>query len=341
MQAFLRWWTTQLAGLLPASVTRGLCRVPNAVILHCGTDNFSLLVRSRGVTAAIVRTGTDDSGLQELSEAFRRLKNSPALFVLHPPLDVVLHKSLSFPLAARRELKNLLQFEIERETPFAQNEIYWNHALAREDAVRGRFDVDLYLTPKQPIDTLLQRLDRAGLRPAALEIDNAGNTLLIPARSDHAPARAQRRLVPAAAVITALLALAAPFAYQQWAISSADSAIAGLKAEALEAISLRRSADRRAQTDAFLQNGQSAYPLQAMAAVTRSLPADTYLVSLALHNSRLTLMGLSPSAAQLVGLFAHSPLFRQPSLDQPIVKNGSGNLERFTISVSLAQGAAR
>jgi general secretion pathway protein L len=279
--------------------------------------------------------------LQGLAKALRELKNSPALLVLHLPPGAVLHKSLSFPSAARQDLRNLLQFEIERETPFTLDEIYWTHAVSREDTVRDRFEVDLYIAPRQTVDTLLRPLHRAGLKPTALEIDNTMNALLIPLRSDHAPARAQRRLVPAAAAITALLALAAPFAYQQWAISSADSAIAGLKAEALEAISLRRSADRRAQTDAFLQNGQSAYPLQAMAAVTRSLPADTYLTSLALHNSRLTLMGLSPSAAQLVGLLAHSPLFRQPSLDAPIVKNGSGNLERFTISVSLAQGAVR
>jgi len=340
MQALLLWWITQLAGLLPDRVRRSLRRTPSAVILHCAEDNCSLLVRSRGITGTIALARADDPGLQELAKALRELKNSPALFVLHLPPGAVLHKSLLFPSAAKQDFKNLLQFEIERETPFTLDEVYWAHTISREDAVRDRFEVDLYVAPRQSVDTLLQRLHRAGLKPTALEIEGVGSPLLIPFRSDHAPVRASRRLVPAAAAISASLALTAPFAYQQRAISSADAAIAGLKTAALEAIALRRSADRRAQTDAFLQNGQSAYPLQAMAAVTRSLPADTYLTSFALHDSRLTLTGLSPSAAQLVGMFAHSPLFRQPSLDAPIVKNGNGNLERFTISVSLAQGGA-
>lgn len=338
MQDFVGWWTTQLAGLLPDRMARGLHRPPNAVILHSGAENFSLLVRSRGVTIAVTQTDTDDLGLQDLAKALRDIKNSPALCVLHLPPGAVLHKSLSFPLAARQDLKNLLRFEIERETPFRLDEIYWTHAVSREDAARGRFSVDLYIIPRQAVDTLLQRLKRAGLNPGALEIDSG--TLLLPLPGDRPSVRAQRHLIPAAAAITAVLAIAAPFAYQEWAISSADSAIAGLKTEALEAISLRHSADRRAQTDEFLKNGQSEYPLRALAAVTRSLPADTYLTSFALHGSRVTLSGLSPSAAQLVGLFAHSPGFRQPSLDAPIVKNGSGELEQFTISVSLAQGQA-
>lgn len=336
MQDFVGWWTTQLAGLLTDRMARGLRRPPNAVILHSGAENFSLLVRFRGVTSAVAQAGTGESGLQELAKALREIKNSPALFVLHLPLGAVLHKTLSFPFAARHDLKTLLQFEIERETPFKLDEIYWTHAVSREDAARSRFDVDLYVTPRQSVDTLLQRLNRAGLKPNALEIDSG--TLLLPLHGDSVPVRARRRLVPAAAAIAAVLTLGTPFAYQEWAIASANFVIAGLKSRALEAISLRHAADRRVQTDQFLKNGQSEYPLKALAAVTRSLPADTYLTSVALHGSRLTLSGLSPSAAQLVGLFAHSPVFRQPSLDAPIVKIGSGELEQFTISVSLAEG---
>lgn len=167
MRSFLRWWTTQLAGLLPDPVARSLRRAPSAVIVHCVEDNCSLLVRSHGVTGTIARASADGQGLQELAKSLRELKNSPALLLLHLPPGAVLHKLLSFPSAARQDLRNLLQFEIERETPFTLDEIYWTHAVSRDDTVRDRFEVDLYIAPRQTVDTLLRPLHRAGLKPTA------------------------------------------------------------------------------------------------------------------------------------------------------------------------------
>src|SRR5262249_24918058 len=139
-----------------------------------------------------------------------------------------------------------------------------------------------------------------------------------------------------------LAALAGPLVYELWAIRSAEAEIAAISAQAQEAATLRQSADTLAQTSDFFRrdNGQHASVLSTIAAVTRALPDDSYLLGLTLRGNRLTLTGRSPSAAQLIGVFAHLPLFREPAFDTPVVKAEDSDLENFTISVALAQRGA-
>jgi general secretion pathway protein L len=343
MRVFLSWWFSQLAGLLPGFVTHGSAKRSDAVILDMGGDVVTLLIRAQGAVTSIAQATADEPGLRQLSQALREEKSVPPLLLLRLPPEWVLKKHLSFPAAARRDLKNLLGFEIDRETPFAREEIYWSYALLPQDMARGRLDVELFLIPRRSADPLIEIARRVGLVPSAVEIDTGSegtNLVSLEGESSATEARSGWPLIPraAAAGAFALVAVAAPFAYQEWAIASADATIASLQTQADEAAALRQSADLVARTAGFFNKGERrGSGLATLAAVTRSLPDDSYLTALTLRGNRLTMSGLSPSAAQLVGVFAHSPPFREPSFDSPVVGSRDGDLERFTISVSLAQ----
>ena len=86
------------------------------------------------MVTTIAQASADESGLRELAHALRRKKSVPALLLLRLPAGEVLKKRLSFPAAARRDLKSLLGFQIDCETPFARDEIYWNYELLRPAA---------------------------------------------------------------------------------------------------------------------------------------------------------------------------------------------------------------
>jgi len=342
MRVFLSWWLGQLTGLLPDFVTRDSTRSADAAIIDLGSDSATLLIRAKGTSTSIAHSRADEAGFGELAQALRGEKSAPPLLRLRLPSELVLKKSLSFPVAARRDLKNLLGFEIDRETPFAREEIYWNYAIRRQDMAHGRLEVELLLVPRRSADPLIEAARRAGLDPDGVEVDAGEAGIHVVPLGADAPSAApsERPLVRRAAMAGAfaLVAIAAPFVYQQWAIASADAKIASLQAQADEATALRQSADQRARNAEFFKNdGRRGGGLATLAAITRALPDDSYLTALTLRANRLTLSGLSPSAAQLVGLLAHSPRFREPSFDSPVVGSEDGNLERFTISVSLAQ----
>lgn len=266
---------------------------------------------------------------------------SRAPLELSLPSAPVLRKHLTLPLGARANLDSLLGFEIERETPFASDEIYWAYEIAREDRALGRLDVELVVIPRSSVDPILNAARRAGLTPACVEVTRADGLPITIGLAGGSPMQQrgeQRRLVGLAAATgaLALLALTLPLVRQQFQMADTRSKIETLTAPAEEAATLRRSIDRAAAASAFLAGEQtrSGNTLAALAAVTQAIPDTTYLTALSLRSGHLTLTGLSPQAAALVGSLATSRVFRDPAFASPVVQ-ADGGLELFTISVTL------
>src|SRR5215469_5164608 len=116
MRSFFRWWLAQLAGLLPDIVTRLALRQPNAAILEFAAGTVTLYLRVPGEVCSIAQAAADDAGMESVAQALAAEKSAPSLLLLRLPEDRVLSKQLSFPAAARRDVKDLLGFEIDRET---------------------------------------------------------------------------------------------------------------------------------------------------------------------------------------------------------------------------------
>ena len=252
-------------------------------------------------------------------------------------------RHLLVPIAARLNLREILGFEIERETPFGLAEVYWSYGVRRKDSARGLIEIDLFLVPRNSIEPLVEIIRAAGLDPVGIDVDTGTNaTALIPLHPQNRwqQARSQRALAPlvASAAVLTVIAIALPFIRQQWALSSADAMITTLAEPAREASALRQSADQLTKTvaalkDEYERNGSA---VATLAAITKSLPDETYLTALNLRDGRLTMSGLSPSAAQLIGLLAQTPGFREPAFASPVVENEGKGLEAFTIIVNVA-----
>jgi general secretion pathway protein L len=263
--------------------------------------------------------------------------------VLSIPDANVLHKRLSLPLAARSRLEGLLGFEMDRETPFARDEVYWNYSVGRQDVAAGRLEVDLVIVPRASVAPVLDAARARGIEPAGIEVAAApGRTLLV--RVDPlTAARPRWSQRPAFALVgmpcmLAVIALAIPFARQQLSLNAADAAVASLTAQAQEAAKLRQAIDQHAGAAAFLgkERERTGSALEALALTTKAVPDDSSLTALSMRSGRLTLTGASPSAAGLVGTLAKLPGFREPAFAAPVVQNDRGGLETFSISVALA-----
>src|SRR6516165_809933 len=101
MREFFAWWFGQLAELLPQGLRR-------TALTAVGAKDLAELPRVTGRTT-VLRLGGPD----------------------------VLGKTLTLPLAAERELDQVLGFEMDRETPFKAEEIYWNHRIEGSDRQNG------------------------------------------------------------------------------------------------------------------------------------------------------------------------------------------------------------
>jgi len=343
IRAFFSWWFGQLAELLPQGLRRTVLTAVDAMVvkpigpLGRGIEAVAIGLRRNGRETPLGRFGLGATDLAELPRKTGRTA------VLRLSEQDVLGKTVTLPLAAERELEQVLGFEMDRETPFKAEEIYWNHQIDGVDRQNGRLSVRLVLLPKTNLAPLLTALGQFGIRPRRAEIaDGPDAGAYLPLEGDGGRThRASHRLIWSAAVCCAILGVAAvvtPFVRQGRALASLDQQIAVGRTAAAEADSLRQEIDRLTGSADFVESerDKAGRPVAVLAAATRVLPDDTYLTEMELQKRKVTLTGRSAAAARLIGPLAADGSFRNPGFAAPVTRVEALHTELFTINAEVA-----
>jgi len=338
VREFFGWWFEQLAGLLPERVRRSALSADDAMIiaplgpLSHGVEAVAVGLRRNGRETPLGRFGLGAAGLAELPRPAGRTT------VLRLGAADVLEKTVVLPLAAERELDQVLAFEMDRETPFRAEELYWNHRIEAADRQNGRLSVRLSLVPKANLDPLLSMLDQIGMRPSRAEIADGPDTrsyLPLDGNGGRSRRRSTRLIWPAAACCAALAlaSVATPFLRQEMVLASLEREIATDRTAAAEADALRREIDSLSGSADFIERerDKAGRPLNVLAAATSVLPDDTYLTEMQLLQRKVTLSGRSAAAARLIGALAADGEFRNPGFAAPVTRLEALRSELFTI----------
>jgi general secretion pathway protein L len=339
--AFFAWWFDHLAQSVPRWLRRPACTCPDAIVVRpTGPPDRggSLVIVSRR-NGKETRLGDFSLHPDELRQV-PRARSRPV--ILNIGRAEVLEKTLSLPLAARGDLDQALAFEMDRETPFAADELYWNYSIESVDQSQGRIFVHLILIPRERLMPLLSVLGQADLRPKWLEVaDASADGAFLPLGDHRGPPRQRSRSVLATAsaccVALALGAALIPFVRQQIELAALDGEIRAGQAVAAETEALRREADRLSRGAEFVRSAKekSARPLDVLATVTQLLPDDTYLTDIELRQRKVTLSGRSGGAARLIGVFAADSRFRNPAFAAPITRVEAFRADVFTIIAEM------
>lgn len=344
--AFFVWWFEQLASLLPSWLRRAASMRADALMIGPGKrlGEITCLVASLRRSGREAPLGEFAPGAAELAE-LPHSRSRPA--VLRLSTRDVLEKTLVLPIAAQAQLDQVLAFEMDRETPFTPEELYWNHRVEAVDRQHGRLTVRLWLLPKATLAPLLAELGRVGIVPRWAEIgDGIGEIPDLPLDRDSGSRRPRdkSRLLWPAAVCCAALALGAivtPFARQSTALAVLDREVGEGQAAARRAEALRQEIDRLSHSADLVKNAfdKAGRPLEVLATVTRLLPDDTYLTELDLQQRKLTISGRSAAAARLIGAFAADGKFRNPTFAAPVTRVEALRAEVFTIVADVGAGS--
>jgi general secretion pathway protein L len=257
---------------------------------------------------------------------------------------VVLSKTVSLPLAAERHLGQALAFEMERETPFSAEEIFWTHRVVNRDREHGQLSVQLCLVPRAQLATLIDALGRAGIVPKRAEIDgDAKRGVFLPLDGDgrNGAARGQRMVRWSALALCAGLAVAAvvtPFVQQSSTSAALDVAIAKHRSTVNDVEKLRREIERLSGSAELLdsERDKASRPLEVLAALTQLLPSDTYLTEFRQQQQKVMLSGRSGGASRLIGALAASDRLRNPSFAAPVTRIDAVPAEVFSITAEVA-----
>lgn len=347
MHVLVKWWLRQLASLMPARIAELWAKSPDAALLAVEYPRLNLGLRRRGEVQPLQQFRADADGFAAAAAVAAGQKDRPRRTLLQLPAAQALHKELSLPLAAETDLATLIGYEMDRETPFSRDEVYWGYRLRQRDAARGRLSVDLFVLPQSSVARLLSFAQDAGFALDGIELDFPADAPVHIAFDSATPSwtwQPTRPTLALAAVAGCLLlaALAGPFVRQHFARTVLDRDIASLTLQAQEASTLRRSIDQLTATQDFVgkERAQNRDALTVLALLTKTLPDDTHLTAFSYRNGKLILSGVSPSAATLIPLLSKTPPFRDPTFASPVVENADDGLETFTITVSMAAASA-
>ena len=350
---FLVWWGEQLVSLVPGSVRGQFSGASKRLVLeYKGSNGRDLGVTTAGVVDVRLEEGTSVGGLGRFPLDRRGLEGLRAVLdragplvetVLQLPPGMILEKTLSLPLAAQRDLGHVVEYELDHETPFSADEVYWAVSVLGRDRLHGQLTAHLGLVLKRDADPILRSLQDSGITLAAIIGANDGLRIRLKSTTGAGPLFAASRRAAAvprlvlAAMALVILAIAGPFVRQSIGFAITDSRIAALQSNADTAQALRHQIGDASAGDKGDPQAAIGNPLVALAAVTDALPDDTYLTDFTEHHRELVLTGESAAAAALIERLSDNAVLRDPAFAAPVTRDETSGADSFSIRVGLRQ----
>jgi len=338
---FFAWWIAELRHWVPARLRdavvdrRDVLRItlaPAGLEIARGASAEPELVVPAELEPAIQQT--------EIARHLARYEVRPKLVYVLPAARV-LARRLTLPLAAEDNLRQVLGFELDRQTPFRADQVYFDQRIASRDVAARQLQVDLALTTRAALDADLDRLKAAGVELDAVD-GPAPNGELLGMNLAPPERRAKRRdlrlrlNLALGAIVIALIGVV-----MAQSVSSREEALAKLRGEVDKArrdaqavADLRRTLTETVEGANFLNDRRQSKPvvIELMRDINQRLPDDTYLQRFTLTNSEVQIQGLSSDASKLVPLLQQSELIESPAVQGAIMPDATKKKEMFVIS---------
>ena len=343
MAMFLCWWREALLAWLPMRARWALGWAPARLLLLQREDAL-LVQREIGSERTEVGRLPWPCEVSALDTVLRepRLRQLPRSWLL--PGSSVLRRTLRLPARAADRLRDVLGFEIDRQTPFSADQVTWDARLLgvrdgdqveAELVVLSRRQLDAWRATMGAWADALSGIDVIGEDGRPLQV----NLLPPEQRRRGGPSTLRRDLLMIAAALVFLV-----LACNQILDNRAQAAEA-LRADVEQRAGKARGvATERAQLQALVdgaafleaERARRAGTLQVWNELTRLLPDGTYLEKMGIEYDQLQLIGLSREANQLVPLLQASPLWRRVYQTGVLQADGTaGGRDRFTLTAEL------
>jgi general secretion pathway protein L len=374
VRSFWTWWMHGLSSWVPQSLRAVFGLSQQRLLLQRDGDELRMLltvrnedgqdsVRELGRVPLELEVSDGDDPLAGIVSA--RVASLPRWLLL--PAAAGLRRRLSLPAAAADRLREVLAFEIDRQTPFTAQDVSYD---ARVLARRGdsQIDAELIVVPKGALERALEglgaplRATLAGVDMAATasatasSVADAGDSdATADAVSEPPPIGvnllpdAQRRLRrdPSSMLnlVLATVAIAALGAGLWQIRANRTEAADAFEAEAkLRSQQAKRVSDEKKQLVdlveglRFLQNTRTGRPttVEVLDELSRRLPDNTYVEKVSVEGDKLLVIGLSSEASRLVEILQTSKLWRSMSLTGALQPDPRTGKDRFTLTADLA-----
>lgn len=336
-EGLFRWWSTAMLRCLPAGLRRFL-----------GSRTGRLLIAPRGASAFVsLNEGDDVTTLRPLLLESLTRDALPSNFKpkrhgveVQMEAAAVLRRRIWLPMETEKNLDRVVEMELDRFSPFAADQVYFDYRVLRRDGTQSRIELELAMVPKSVADPWLSALDAVGVAAETLTAEDTWHgTNMLPRqnRSRRAgPDRLNLLLGLIAAVLIVTL-MVIPLVKKRELVLQIEDELALARRQAAAVMALSEQKDERLAEARFVLEKRlnSHEKTRVIAELTRLLPDDTWVQYLEIKGMQMKVRGESAQASALIGLLESSELFADTRFESPVVQVARTGGERFHVAARI------
>ena len=294
---FWRWWTGELASMLPQEWRERLSRRIRTTAEMKGDT----LVYRNAETGQVL--GTRPRGRIE--------------FLMSP--NQVLTRELDLPLLPLNDVKRMIALDLDRITPFQPEQVYFDADIVSRDQETGRQLVAIGIVPRDTAVAILTAVQAKELSPSALGVQPRDGEaapafdFLASMRDAEGGSASQRRAVYLWIGAAALLAV--NLALLTWRDSSSlDQLRQAVESQAAPVAVAMRTRDRvdheAARRTQLIDMKEKLSPLPVLDAVTAVMPMDAWVRRFEWNGKIVHVIGARKTSQDILARLEASPYLR-------------------------------
>ncbi len=343
---FFHWWRDELSAVMPAFLLRPLLHLQQSLEVHLGEDGVRVLQRSGAKTAELGTYPAAEESTSDVETDVRRMDRRRTPVTVHVPERLTLSRLLELPGAAMENLRQVLDFEMDRQTPFRAEDVFYSFQVIERGSADKRVRVELRLVPRVRVMEALGPFKEWDLKAVDVASAEGGGGLCIRLssrdfRQDGAGVGKGLPLIVNSVLLVALVAI--PFRQQYNALDTLGEKLSEVQRRAEVTQSLKQRLEQSIAEARFLVEQKNSTPavVTVLNELSVLLPDTTWLTRMEIAGGEVNIHGTSQAASALIGLLEISPRFENAHFSSPVTQNPSGNRERFQLTVNQVPGEAR
>ncbi|MDX8390448.1 MAG: pilus assembly protein PilM [Mariprofundaceae bacterium] len=336
-------WIAELGKLFPSLSSRLAMEPVGQYVVYVNGDKVAVFQAGDVLDAEGLNQSACAS--EELHVLLPIRSEEAKLIAIAIPAHQVLRKTIHLPSVAMEEdIRRLLNFEIERLTPFHLSDVYFDYVVSDHFIAGDKIAVELAVAPRLVVDHALAAVEKYGVAVMGIYAIDA-NGIVQHAMNLLPSERRQRQLSTAsfgqiAAVSLALLLLLAVIVMPLWekrsVVVAMNIKIAEVSEVAGRASRTNAEMDHLMTQHDFLQKKRMSQPpvTEMLNRLTVLLPEDTWVQDLSLEGRKLHLHGETGSSSEILSVLEGADMFQGAQYVSPLTKAASGK-EKFHLVVNL------
>lgn len=324
-----RWWIDELMTMLPPQWRERLT--------HRGH-----------VVAEINKSGSLTYRNGENSEPLATKPRGPIKFLM--PAGQVLMRELELPLLPMSDVKRMIALDIDRLTPFRQDQVYFDAEILTRDQESGRQQVALGVLPRATAAKFLDYVRDHNLQPAAIGVASIAGVaspnfdFLSAMRDAEGGDVAQRRSLYwwGGAAVLLVLNIALLTYRDSSNLDELRQTVEAQQAPVTVALRTRDKVDHEtARRAELLDRKQKSSPLPVLDAVTKAVPQDAWVSRFEWNGRMVHIRGQKKTSNDILARLEASPVLHNARSLATEVRNDPNANQQFDMQADRQFGSAR